>query len=143
MSSSREEQCPSVSVVGIASNRRDLGVPTRSSIERDMGIKISGRRINGCSLERGTWRQLLNYLLGRRDGTTHRDIPFPPRVLLLLFLLPRLLLSASQFPIVISIAVTARFASPNTPTLQFLIDIPENLGSRFSRDFVRSFLVLI
>lgn len=35
--------------VGIASNRRELGVPARSSIERDTGIKISGRRINGCS----------------------------------------------------------------------------------------------
>lgn len=62
-SDSRDEEnsSPEKSVVEIASNMRwELGVPARSSIERDTGIKISGRRINGCSLGRGTWRQPLN-----------------------------------------------------------------------------------
>lgn len=62
-SDSRDEEnsSPEKSVVEIASNTRwELGVPARSSIERDTGIKISGRRINGCSLGRGTWRQPLN-----------------------------------------------------------------------------------
>lgn len=62
-SDSRDEEnsSPEKSVVEIASNTRwELGVPARSLIERDTGIKISGRRINGCSLGRGTWRQPLN-----------------------------------------------------------------------------------
>lgn len=62
-SDSRDEEnsSPEKSVVEIASNTRwELGVPARSSIERDTGIKISSRRINGCSLGRGTWRQPLN-----------------------------------------------------------------------------------
>lgn len=41
---------PEAFIVGIASNRRELGVPTLCSIDGDTGIKISGRRINGCSL---------------------------------------------------------------------------------------------